>query len=114
MNARARIETLLWGAQRASAAVLAFCVLAHLATILYAVRGGLTGGEILARTQGSVALAAFYFLFVVAVAIHAPLGLRTILRELAGWRGATLDFGMVAFAGFLVWSGWRALAGLFG
>ena len=30
------------------AAVLAFAVTAHLATILYAVRGGLTAGEVLA------------------------------------------------------------------
>ena len=37
-----RAETLLWVAQRASAAVLALCVLVHLATIIYAVRGGLT------------------------------------------------------------------------
>ena len=36
----ARGETLLWAAQRASAALLALCVTVHLATILYAVQGG--------------------------------------------------------------------------
>ncbi len=113
MKLRARAETLLWGAQRASAAVLAVCVLVHLATILYAVRGGLTAAEILSRTRGSFALALFYGLFVVAVAVHAPVGLRTILRETFGWRGATLDAGTAAFAAFLVWFGWRAVAGLF-
>ena len=39
---------MLWIAQRASAAVLALCVVVHLATIIYAVRGGLTAAEILA------------------------------------------------------------------
>jgi fumarate reductase subunit C len=114
VNFRSRAETLAWGAQRASAAVLAACVLVHLATILYAVRGGLTAAEILGRTRGSAALALFYGTFVVAVAIHAPLGLRTIARETFGWRGASLDAGTAAFALFLAWFGWRAIGGLFG
>src|SRR5574341_1374263 len=48
-------QTWLWAAQRASAAVLALCVAVHLATIVYAVQGGLTGAEILARTRGNAA-----------------------------------------------------------
>jgi fumarate reductase subunit C len=114
MKFRARAETLLWGAQRASATVLGVCVLVHLATILYAVRGGLTGAEILSRTRGSLGLALFYGLFVVAVAIHAPIGLRAILRENTSWRGTSLDAAMAAFGAFLVWFGWRAVGGLFG
>ena len=50
-----RSEVLLWGAQRISAMVLAVCVLVHLATMIYAVRSGLSGAEILGRTQGNVA-----------------------------------------------------------
>ena len=38
----ARVETWLWLAQRASAAVLALCVAVHLVTMIAAVRGGLT------------------------------------------------------------------------
>jgi hypothetical protein len=53
-GASRRIETLLWTAQRASAAVLAVCVAVHLVTVVYAVRGGLSAAEILARTRGSV------------------------------------------------------------
>ena len=79
---RAR-QSLLWLAQRASAAVLALCVVVHLATMIVAVRGGLTAAEILGRTRGSVAWAAFYGVFVVGVAIHAPIGLRTIVAEMA-------------------------------
>ena len=50
--------------QRLTAAVLAIAVAVHLATILYAIRGGLTAGEILARTHGNLAFFAFYALFV--------------------------------------------------
>lgn len=108
-----RTEVLLWTAQRASAAVLAVCVAVHLATIIYAVRGGLSAAEILGRTRGSLGLLLFYGVFVVAVAVHAPIGLRSILREMAGWRGRSLDAATALFALFLVWFGWRAVGGLF-
>jgi len=110
----ARVETLLWTAQRASAAVLAVCVAVHLATIIYAVRGGLTAAEILERTRGSKVLMLFYVVFVFAVSVHAPIGLRTIVREMTPWRGASLDAAM-AFAGLLlIVFGWRAVGGLVG
>ena len=105
----ARSQSLLWLAQRASAAVLAFCVIAHLVTMIVAVRGGLTATEILGRTRGSVAWAAFYTVFVVGVAIHAPIGLRTILAE---WRGAHargIDLAMLAFGAALLALGLRAV-----
>ena len=69
------MTAILFIAQRASAVVLAFFVTVHLATILYAVRGGLTAGEVLARTRGNHWFFAFYILFVLAVAVHAPIGL---------------------------------------
>jgi fumarate reductase subunit C len=108
----ARVESLLWLAQRASAAVLGLCVAVHLATIVLAVQGGLSAAEILGRTRGSVAWALFYAVFVLAVAVHAPIGLRSIARETLGWRGAGLEAatGVVAIA--LAWAGWRAVAGL--
>ncbi|HEX4886272.1 MAG TPA: succinate dehydrogenase [Casimicrobiaceae bacterium] len=93
-----RAEAWRWLAQRASAAVLAVCVLVHLGTMLYAVRGGLSAAEILGRTAGSIGWAAFYGLFVVAVAVHAPLGLRTILAEWAGLAGRAVDVLLVLLA----------------
>ena len=84
MERRARSQSLLWLAQRASAAVLALCVVVHLVTMIVAVRGGLTAAEILGRTRGSVAWAVFYGVFVVAVAVHAPIGVRTIVAEMRG------------------------------
>jgi fumarate reductase subunit C len=56
----ARNQALLWYAQRISAMVLAVCVIVHLVTIVYAVRGGLTGAEILGRTRGNWAFGGFY------------------------------------------------------
>ena len=76
----------LYFLQRLSAAILAPLVLVHLALIIYAVQGGLSGEEILARTRGSAGWAIFYGLFVLAVALHGGIGLRTILLEWTGLR----------------------------
>jgi fumarate reductase subunit C len=108
-----KAETILWLAQRASAAVLAVCVVVHLATIIYAVQGGLTAAEILARTRGSTGWFAFYSLFVLAVTIHAPIGLRPVLGEWLGWRGRSRELFLVLFAGLLAWAGMRAALGVF-
>ena len=109
----ARGDTRLWIAQRASAAVLALCVVVHLATIIYAVRGGLTGAEILARTRGSAGWLTFYALFVLAVTVHAPIGLRAVLGEWLGWHGRSRDVALLAFAMLLAWMGMRAVLGVF-
>jgi fumarate reductase subunit C len=105
---------MLWIAQRASAAVLALCVVVHLATVIYAVQGGLTGAEILARTRGNAAWASFYTVFVLAVAVHAPIGLRTVLAEWLGWRGRSRDFALIAFAVLLAGMGMQAVSGVTG
>ena len=104
-----RTQVLLWTAQRASAAVLAVCVLVHLVTIIYAVRSGLSAAEILGRTRGSAGWAAFYALFVAAVAVHAPIGLRNVLAETFGWHGRGLDIVVTAIALTLGMWGFRAI-----
>lgn len=109
-----RTQVLLWGAQRATAAILAVCVLVHLVTIIYAVRSGLTAAEILGRTTGSVFWTLFYALFVAAVAVHAPIGLRNVLSEAIGWRGRSLDVAMLALAAILALWGWRAVYAVVG
>lgn len=108
-----RGEARLWIAQRASAAVLAVCVAVHLVTIIYAVRSGLSAAEILERTRGNAAWFAFYSLFVLAVTVHAPIGLRSVLGEWAGWRGRSRDFALLLFAALLAWLGMRAVLGVF-
>jgi fumarate reductase subunit C len=103
----------LFVAQRVSAAVLALAVAVHLGTILYAVRGGLTAGDILGRTHGNVWLLGFYATFVIAVAIHAPIGLRNVFREWTAWRGVTLDAAMGLVALALLLLGLRAVIAVF-
>jgi fumarate reductase subunit C len=108
-----RTDTLLWLAQRASAAVLAFCVAVHLVTIVYAVRGGLTAAEIFGRTRGSIGWLGFYMVFVLAVAVHAPIGLRPVLTEWLGWRGRSREWFVLAFGALLAWMGTRAVLTVF-
>jgi fumarate reductase subunit C len=105
----ARTQTLLWLAQRASAAILAVFVVVHLAVIIYAVRDGLTAAEILGRTRGSIGWAAFYGLFVAAVAVHAPIGLRAVAAEMLGWHGRGRDFALTLFGLLLLAWGLRAV-----
>jgi fumarate reductase subunit C len=104
---------MLWIAQRATAAVLAVCVVVHLATIIYAVQGGLTAAEILGRTRGNVGWLAFYSIFVLAASVHAPIGLRAVFLEWLHWRGASRDVALALFAGLLAWMGMRAVVAVF-
>lgn len=108
-----RAQVLLWAAQRASAAVLAVCVVLHLVTIIYAVKNGLSAAEILGRTRGNAAWAAFYGLFVLAVAVHAPIGLRNVLSETFNWRGGSLDVAVLAIGLALALWGFRAVYAVF-
>lgn len=109
-----RSETTLWMLQRASAAVLALCVVVHLATIIVAVQGGLSAAEILGRTRGNYAWLAFYSVFVLACAVHVPIGLRAVVAEWFSWRGRSRDFALLAFAALLAGTGMRAVVGVFG
>ena len=108
-----RTQVLLWTAQRASAVVLAVCVLVHLATVIYAVRNGLSAAELLGRTRGSYGWLGFYALFVAAVAVHAPIGLRSVLAETFNWRGTGLDITVVAIGLALAIWGLRAVYAVF-
>ena len=78
---QAVLQAKLWYAQRISAMVLGLCVSIHLIIIFYAIRGGLSAEEILGRTQGNIAFAIFYEIFVLACFVHAPIGLANILDE---------------------------------
>jgi fumarate reductase subunit C len=107
------VTAALFIAQRLSATVLALAVSVHLATIIYAARAGMTAADVLARTHGNKAFLAVYLVFVVAVAIHAPIGLRNVLREWTAWRGRSLDVALAAFAVLLLALGLRAAIAVF-
>ncbi|MEM7499316.1 MAG: succinate dehydrogenase [Pseudomonadota bacterium] len=84
-------ETEFYLAQRVSALVMVPLVLGHLALMIYAIQDGLTAEEILSRTRGSLFWGLYYSLFVVAVAVHAAIGLATIAEEWLGLRGIAVS-----------------------
>jgi fumarate reductase subunit C len=102
------VRLYLW--QRLTAAVMLPLVLAHLAIIFYATRSGMSAADILGRTRGSAAWAVFYGLFVLAAAIHAGIGLRTVFAEWSpmGDRAAGVLAALLAF--LLLLLGLRAVA----
>jgi len=85
------LDIRLYMLQRITALLMAPLVLGHIAVMIYAVQGGLSTAEILGRTQGSVLWFLFYGTFVIAVSIHAAIGVRTVLHEWAGIKGSALS-----------------------
>jgi fumarate reductase subunit C len=101
-----------WYWQRISAMVLALCVLVHLGVMMYAVRGGLSAAEILGRTQGNLGLGLFYAVFVIACAVHVPVGLSNIAREWWGWGESVALWLSRLFGLLLLITGLRAVWGV--
>ncbi|WP_187428900.1 hypothetical protein ROLI_016440 [Roseobacter fucihabitans] len=85
------LDLRLYMLQRLTALIMAPLTLGHIAVMIYAVQGGLSAEEILGRTQGSVFWFLFYGVFVLAVAIHAAIGLRVIIHEIFGLRARILE-----------------------
>ncbi len=84
------LDLKLYMAQRISAMIMGPLVLGHLAVMIYAIQGGLSSAEILSRTQGSIFWFVFYGTFVIAVSVHAAIGMRVIMHEWLGLKGAAL------------------------
>lgn len=90
------LDLRLYMLQRITALLMAPLVIGHLAVMIYAIQGGLSTAEILSRTQGSLIWFLFYGTFVVAVAIHGAIGLRTVAHEWCGLKGILLTVFMWA------------------
>lgn len=84
------LDLRLYMLQRLSALVMAPLVIGHIAVMIVAIRGGLSAAEILGRTGGSIGWGLFYGAFVVAVSVHAAIGLRVVVFETFGLRGPAL------------------------
>ena len=102
------VRLYIW--QRASAAIMAPLVLVHIAVIFYATRHGVSATEVLARTRGSIAWAAFYGLFVFAVSIHAAIGVRNVLTEWSPLNERRAGASATVFGLLLAVLGMRAIA----
>jgi len=96
--------------QRATAAIMAPLVLAHLVLIYYATSRGLSAADILGRTRGSLVWGAFYALFVLCAAVHGAIGVRAVVGEWTPLRGRALDVAMWAVGLLLAVLGLRAVA----
>ena len=108
------VELRLYLAQRISAAIMAPLVLLHLGVMIYAIQGGLSADEILARTRGSLLWGGTYGLFVLAASVHAAIGLRNIMREWWQMNGPLLNVLSWIFAVGLLAAGLRAVAAVVG
>ncbi|MEM6588456.1 MAG: succinate dehydrogenase [Pseudomonadota bacterium] len=97
------ISLRLYMLQRISALLMAPFVIGHLAVMIYAIQGGVSAGEILGRTQGSLLWFLFYGGFVVAVSVHGAIGLRTVAYEWGGLKGRPLQgFMWIVGLGILI------------
>jgi len=96
--------------QRATAVAMAPMIVVHVAVIFYATRHGITAADILARTRGSVGWGAFYAAFVLAVSIHAGIGIRTILDEWSPLDDRHAGIAAAVFGLALFGLGMRAIA----
>jgi fumarate reductase subunit C len=96
--------------QRATAALMVPLVLLHVAVIFYATRRGMSAADILTRTRGSILWASLYGAFVVAVAIHAAIGVRNVLAEWSPLNDRVAGLLAVVFGVSLLGLGLRAVA----
>ena len=110
----ARADTRRWLIQRVSAMVLAVSVIVHLSVIIMATQNGVSAAEIVERIQDNYAWMVFYILFVVAAALHAPIGLRTVIRETTGMQGKFPGFISSSIGVILLIMGVQAVLRLYG
>ena len=96
--------------QRLTAAIMLPLVLLHIAVIFYASRKGMTAADILARTRGSIVWASFYGVFVAAAAIHAAIGVRTVVVEWSPLEDRGAGIVAIIFGIALLVLGLRAVA----
>jgi fumarate reductase subunit C len=102
------VRLYIW--QRATAAIMAPLLLVHIAVIFYATHQGMSASDVLERTRGSIAWAAFYGLFVVAVSIHASIGVRNVLHEWLPMNERRAGLCAMLFGLLLAVLGMRAVA----
>ena len=108
------MEMKLFLLQRLTAMIMVPFIFVHIGMIIYAVRGGLSAAEILGRAQGNGWWIAFYTLFVISASIHAPIGIRKVLREWAGLSYRVLNLLAMALGLLFLVLGLRAVVAVGG
>ena len=104
------VETFIWLLQRLSAIILSACTIIHIITIINSVKIGLTSADIINRIGANYGWFIFYLIFVLSASIHAPIGIRSILKESTNASNVTITLITIIFAILLVslgiWSIW--------
>jgi len=108
-----RSETWLWLAQRTSAIVLAVCIAVHLTTMIIAMQGGVSTAEIAGRVGGNPVWLVFYGIFLAAVSVHAPIGIRTVLQETTSLSAKRIGLLTMLLGLFVFVLGVRTILGLY-
>jgi len=103
------LDVRLYMLQRITALIMVPLVLGHIAVMIYAIQGGLSTAEILGRTQGSLFWFLFYGSFVVAVSLHAAIGLQVIVHEMLKVKGRALTVFTIGVGVILLLLGMRAV-----
>jgi len=112
MSSQGIAQAKAWYWQRISAMVLALFVIVHLVIMIIAIRDGLTAAEIFSRTKGNLAFGIFYALFVLACAVHVPIGIAKISEEWLGLSAAASSLLAKALALIIVVLGLTAVWGV--
>jgi fumarate reductase subunit C len=105
-------EARAWYLQRISAMVLTLFVIIHLAVMVFAIHGGLSAAEILSRTQSSPLVGIFYGLFVIACAVHVPIGVAKIAEEWGAMSAGAAKRLSQVFAAVILITGFAAVWGV--
>jgi fumarate reductase subunit C len=103
------LDTRLYLLQRITAMIMAPLVLLHLGVMIVAIQGGLDSAEILSRTRGSLFWGGTYGLFVLAVSVHAAIGIRVVLFEWLSIKGTKLTLVSWLVFAVLLMMGARAV-----
>lgn len=99
----------LYVLQRVTAVLMVPLIIAHLTTIIFVTRHGLTAAEILNRTRGSLGWGLFYGLFVLCASVHGSIGVCSIAAEWSPLRGRALHGLMWGIGVLLFILGMRAV-----
>ena len=95
--------------QRISAMIMAPLVLLHLGVMIVVIQGGRDSAEILSRTRGSLFWGSTYGLFVLAVSVHAAIGIRVVMFEWMSFKGIKLNLVSWLVFAVLLMMGARAV-----
>ncbi len=99
----------LFALQRLTGGILALLLFIHIATVIYAVQGGLSVEEIVNRVRGNLFWITFYGIFALTAVIHAAIGIRKILIEFVPVGRRVIDVVVASYFVGAMWLSFHAI-----